>query len=64
MVSLSSGPVGKTGGWSKLAWTQALWRSTPLPITGKAGVSLGPTASLERVGPGVLHLCASVFICG
>ncbi len=64
VISLSSRPVGQTGGWSKLAWTQALRRSTPLPVPGTAGVSLGSAASLEGVGPGALHLCASVCICG
>jgi hypothetical protein len=59
MISLSSRPVGQTG-----ELVQAPRRSTPLPVPGEAGVSLGPAASLEGVGPGALHLCASVCICG
>jgi len=62
--SLSSRPVGQTGDWSKLAWPQVPRRSTPLPVPGKAGVSLRPAASLEGGGPRALHLCASVCICG
>ncbi len=54
----------RTGDWSKLAWTQVPRRSTPLPVPGKAGVSLGPAASLAGDGPRALHLCASVCICG
>lgn len=63
ILNPSSRPVGQTGGgagWSRLAWTQVPRRGTPLPVAGKAGVSLGPTASLEGGGSGALHLCSSV----
>ena len=59
--SSSSRPVGQTGVWSKLAWTQGPRRSTPLHAAGVQGRrSLGLTASHAQAGPFVVYLCASV----
>ena len=47
----SSRPVGQTGIWSKLAWAQGPWRSTPLSALCRQGrQSLGLTAYHARDG--------------
>jgi len=44
--------MGKTGVWSKLAWTQDVWRRTPLYAVGMQGRrSLGLTASHTQDSP-------------
>ena len=56
-VVRSSQPVGKTGVWSKLAWTQDPWRSTPLQAAGVQGRrSLGQTAPQAKDGPLIFYL--------